>query len=81
MPNLYRSQLNSVRTVLLASLSCITSIYGHPLTLTAAEEAEPEIDFGSAEFYEKIIVIFALVLIGGVFAGTLILLKKGLFMY
>lgn len=77
MPNIKSiSHLSSIRTAILATLSLASSIYGHPLsqyTTTNQEVAgeEPEVDYGSAEFYEKLVIIMALVLIGGAFAGTL----------
>ncbi|KAG2213774.1 hypothetical protein INT46_005229, partial [Mucor plumbeus] len=66
------SHLSSIRTVILATVSLASSIYGHPLSQYTNQEVaaeEPEIDFGSAEFYEKLVVIMILVLTGGAFAG------------
>jgi hypothetical protein len=73
MPNIKSiSHLSSIRTVILATVSLASSIYGHPLSQYTNQEVaaeEPEIDFGSAEFYEKLVVIMILVLTGGAFAG------------
>jgi hypothetical protein len=63
-----KGQFNSIRRVVFATLTGLTSIYGHPL-LSTQDEDEPDIDFGSPEFYEKMVVIMALVLLGGAFAG------------
>jgi hypothetical protein len=67
------SNLGSIRTLILATTSLASSIYGHPLsTYTNKEvlEEEPPIDYGSADFIEKMIVVMALVLLGGAFAGN-----------
>ncbi|KAI8982438.1 hypothetical protein BDF20DRAFT_866933 [Mycotypha africana] len=65
--------LNSVKAALFAVGSFSTSIYGHPLNILSSDDGltpeEPPIDYGSAEFYERLIVIAVLVLTGGVFAG------------
>lgn len=56
----------------MATASFTSAIYGHPLNAYTNQEVsgeEPNIDFGSAEFYEKMIVIMVLVLVGGAFAG------------
>ncbi|CEJ00415.1 Putative DUF21-domain-containing protein [Rhizopus microsporus] len=68
---LYRPQtIGSIRTFTLALVSLTSSIYGHPLSSYSASEAdEPEIDYGSPAFYEKMAIIMFLVLLGGVFAG------------
>ncbi|CEG75998.1 Putative Morphology protein [Rhizopus microsporus] len=68
---LYRPQtVGSIRTFTLALVSLTSSIYGHPLSSYSAPEAdEPEIDYGSPAFYEKMAIIMFLVLLGGVFAG------------
>ncbi|OBZ91946.1 Protein MAM3 [Choanephora cucurbitarum] len=68
MSNIY--SISKTRTLVVAAASLFTSIYGQPLNPYAEPEAEePEIDYGSAEFYEKLVIIFGLVIIGGVFAG------------
>jgi hypothetical protein len=58
---------------MLTSISLISSVYGHPLSsytnIPEANTEEPEIDYGSPEFYEKLVLIMGLVLLGGVFAG------------
>lgn len=62
----------SIRTITLAIVSLISSIYGHPLSQYTNQEVaveEPEIDYGSPEFYENLVVIMVLVLTGGAFAG------------
>ncbi|RCI01946.1 hypothetical protein CU098_012198 [Rhizopus stolonifer] len=64
--------ISNIRTLVIATASLFTSIYGHPLsayTIPEVDAEEPKIDYGSPEFYEKLIVIFGLVLLGGVFAG------------
>jgi hypothetical protein len=66
--------LGSIRTIIIAVASLSSSIYGHPLnayTTKEVEGEEPNIDYGSADFYEKMIVIMALVLLGGAFAGNI----------
>ncbi|KAI8647409.1 hypothetical protein BD408DRAFT_334810 [Parasitella parasitica] len=66
------AHLSSVRTVVLATISLTSTIYGHPLSQYTNPEVivtEPEIDYGSPEFYEKLAIIMALVLTGGAFAG------------
>jgi hypothetical protein len=59
----------------LATASFTSAIYGHPLSAYTKQEVggeeEPTIDYGSPEFYEKMIVIMALVLVGGAFAGVI----------
>lgn len=72
---LYRPQtIGSIRTFTLALVSLTSSIYGHPLSSYSAPEAdEPEIDYGSPAFYEKMAIIMFLVLLGGVFAGKQII--------
>jgi CBS domain containing-hemolysin-like protein len=61
---------------MLTSISLISSVYGHPLSsytnIPEANTEEPEIDYGSPEFYEKLVLIMGLVLLGGVFAGLTI---------
>lgn len=71
MPNRI-SNLGSIRTTIIAAASFITSIYGHPLSSFHKEvlEEEPPIDYGSADFIEKMTVVMALVLLGGAFAGN-----------
>lgn len=73
MPNLKSiSHISSIRTILLATVSLTSTIYGHPLSQYTNQEVavqEPEVDYGSAEFYEKLVVIMILVLTGGAFAG------------
>lgn len=73
MPNIRSiSHLGSIRSIILATASFTSAIYGHPLNAYTNQEVsgeEPNIDFGSAEFYEKMIVIMVLVLVGGAFAG------------
>lgn len=68
-----QQHIGSIRTIMLTSISLISSVYGHPLSsYTNTPEAnteEPEIDYGSPEFYEKLVLIMGLVLLGGVFAG------------
>ncbi|KAL1929730.1 hypothetical protein VTP01DRAFT_1868 [Rhizomucor pusillus] len=62
----------TVRISLLALTSLATSIYGYPTSRILSEEDEIEPDFNdymSFKFWEKIIVVVALVLLGGVFAG------------
>lgn len=62
----------TVRISLLALTSLATSIYGYPTSRIFSEEDEIEPDFNdymSFKFWEKIIVVVALVLLGGVFAG------------
>lgn len=64
--------ISKARTLVVAAASLFTSIYGQPLNAHIAPEIEteePEIEYGSAEFFEKLVVIFGLVIIGGVFAG------------
>ncbi|KAF1803792.1 hypothetical protein FB192DRAFT_1277127 [Mucor lusitanicus] len=66
------SHLSSIRTIILATVSLTSTIYGHPLSQYTNQEVaveEPEVDYGSAEFYEKLVVIMILVLTGGAFAG------------
>jgi hypothetical protein len=67
------SHLGSIRLIILATASFTSSIYGHPLSIYTKQEVggeeEPSIDFGSPEFYEKMVVIMILVLVGGAFAG------------
>lgn len=72
---------SSIRTIFIATVSLISTIYGHPLQYTTNTDApetheEPQIDYGSPEFYEKLVIIMALVLLGGVFAG-----KKKIFFF
>ncbi|KAI9276050.1 hypothetical protein BY458DRAFT_532995 [Sporodiniella umbellata] len=64
--------LSSLRTLVITSISLISSIYGHPLSTLSETAEEPDIDYGSPEFYEKLLLIFGLVLLGGVFAGLTI---------
>jgi len=75
MPNTKSiSHLGSIRTLILATVSLTSTIYGHPLSQYTNQEVaveEPEIDYGSAEFYEKLVVIMVLVLTGGAFAGKI----------
>lgn len=72
MPNRI-SNLGSIRTIIIAGASFITSIYGHPLSSFHKEvlEEEPPINYGSADFIEKMTVVMALVLLGGAFAGNI----------
>jgi hypothetical protein len=64
------SHLGSIRTIMLAATSFSSSIYGHPLSAySEGNEEEAPIDYGSPEFFEQMVVIMALVLIGGCFAG------------
>ncbi|KAG1447709.1 hypothetical protein G6F56_009175 [Rhizopus delemar] len=70
---LYQKQtIGSLRTLTITSISLISSIYGHPLSALSETTEEPEIDYSSPEFYEKLVLIFGLVLLGGVFAGLTI---------
>lgn len=73
MPNTKSiSHLGSIRTIILTTVSLTSSIYGHPLSQYTNQEVaveEPEIDYGSPEFYEKLAIIMVLVLTGGAFAG------------
>lgn len=75
MPNIKSiSHLSSIRTIILATVSLTSTIYGHPLSQYTNQEVaveEPEVDYGSAEFYEKLVVIMILVLTGGAFAGKM----------
>ncbi|CEP17632.1 hypothetical protein [Parasitella parasitica] len=73
MPNIKSTpHLNSIRAIVLATISLTSTIYGHPLSQYTNQPVivnEPEIDYGSPEFYEKLVIIMALVLTGGAFAG------------
>ncbi|CDS10379.1 hypothetical protein LRAMOSA03055 [Lichtheimia ramosa] len=57
-----------IRTLLFALSSLASLIHGYPAAAIVATEAEA-IDYGSAEFLEKVFIIIFLVLLGGVFAG------------
>lgn len=63
--------MGSIRTLIISTASLSSSIYGHPLSAySETNEEEPDIDYGSLEFYEKMAVIMFLVLLGGCFAGN-----------
>ena len=64
------SNLGSLRTLVISFTTLASSIYGHPLTVLSKEKEEAPIDYGSADFIEKMVVIMALVLLGGAFAGN-----------
>jgi hypothetical protein len=73
------TNMGSIRTFTIAATSLISSIYGHPLSAYTNKEVleeEPPIDYGSAEFVEKMVVVMALVLLGGAFAGILQINRK-----
>lgn len=66
------SHLGSIRTLIIATASFTSSIYGHPLSAFTQQEVtgeEPLIDYTSADFIEKMSVVMVLVLLGGAFAG------------
>lgn len=66
------SHLGSIRTLIIATASFTTSIYGHPLkAFQEVTGEEPPIDYGSADFIEKMTVVMFLVLLGGAFAGKI----------
>lgn len=58
-----------IRTLLFALSSLASLIHGYPAAAIVATDAEEKIDYGSAEFLEKVFIIIFLVLLGGVFAG------------
>lgn len=63
-----------IRTLLFALSSLASLIHGYPAAAIVATEAEA-IDYGSAEFLEKVFIIIFLVLLGGVFAGKFFMTK------
>lgn len=66
------SNLGSIRSLVLVATSLTSSIYGHPLsayTTTEGATEEAPIEYGSAKFFEQMVVVMILVLVGGAFAG------------
>ncbi|KAI9022312.1 hypothetical protein CLU79DRAFT_752167 [Phycomyces nitens] len=60
------SRFYYIRTFLLTTLSFSSQIYGQPIAGLVESVGN---DYGSASFWEKVLVIIVLVLIGGIFAG------------
>jgi hypothetical protein len=61
------SRLTLLRLSIILGTSVLSATHGSPIYAQDAEE--PDIDFGSAEFWTKVSTILTLVLLGGVFAG------------
>ncbi|CAO3675260.1 unnamed protein product [Umbelopsis ramanniana] len=61
------SQLTLFRLSIILGTSLLSATHGSPIYTQDAEE--PDIDFGSAEFWTKVGTILTLVLLGGIFAG------------
>lgn len=58
-------------TIFSLSILLLRKSLAQPLLLSVAEENnEGEINYESPAFYERLVIIATLVLLGGVFAGT-----------
>lgn len=58
-------------TIFSLSILLLRKSLAQPLLFSVAEENnEGEINYESPAFYERLVIIAALVLLGGVFAGT-----------
>lgn len=67
------------RTCFIALCALASSIHGYPANIfLAAEEGggAHDIDYGSASFWERIVIITVLVLLGGVFAGMVRIVRN-----
>lgn len=67
------TRLIALRSLFLSIVSLASNIHGYPTTPPTISEVSteaPNVDYGSPEFYERVVAISVLVVLGGVFAGT-----------
>lgn len=69
------TRLIALRSLFLSIVSLASNIHGYPTTPSfniteASNEEAPNVDYGSPEFFERVVAISVLVVLGGVFAGT-----------
>ncbi|KAI7874242.1 DUF21-domain-containing protein [Lichtheimia hyalospora FSU 10163] len=66
------TRLIALRSLFLSIVSLASHIHGYPTTpphIAQVSNEAPNVDYGSPEFYERVVAISVLVVLGGVFAG------------